>query len=69
VRGKIVRSLANILCRELVLQSTTLLRLGGFLKDTSDTNSSELLRKIDSAFMFNKTSSTILFAAIPGFIS
>jgi hypothetical protein len=67
VRGKIVRSLANILYRELVFQSTTLLRLGGFLKDMSDTNSSELLRKIDSAFMFNKIFSTILFAAIPWF--
>ncbi|MFZ8792034.1 MAG: hypothetical protein ACO2OS_07205 [Thermosphaera aggregans] len=65
MRGKIVGSLANILYRELVFQSTTLLRLGGFLKDMSDTNSSELLRKIDSAFMFNKIFSTILFATIP----
>jgi len=65
VRGKIVGSLANILYRELVFQSTTLLRLGGFLKDMSDTNSSELLRKIESAFMFNKIFSTILFATIP----
>ena len=65
MRGKIVGSLANILYRELVFQSTTLLRLGGFLKDMSDTNSSELLRKIESAFMFNKIFSTILFATIP----
>jgi len=65
MRKEIVRTIANIMFKELVFQSTTMFRLGGFLKDMSDASSSEFLRKVSFSFKFNKIFSTIVFAAIP----
>ncbi|MGB9828271.1 MAG: hypothetical protein ACPLSM_07115, partial [Thermosphaera sp.] len=65
MRRKIVKTIANVMFKELIFQSTTMFRLGGFLKDMSDASSSEFLRKVGLTFKLNKIFSTVVFAAIP----
>ncbi|QOR94171.1 hypothetical protein IMZ38_05955 [Thermosphaera chiliense] len=65
MRREIVKTIADVMFKELIFQSTTMFRLGGFLKDMSDASSSEFLRKVGLTFKLNKIFSTVVFAAIP----